>query len=533
MMNRIDMGSPDALHLTHALEKLRARDGLTYARLLSGQNGDAAALLRLGAVRRYAAVHDIDPPQAAVEVIKECVRENLHGSERIVADAILGLGTFAEAYAKHRIHPRVVDALSSDLLGKRRTALLNNWRQLHEALGLRPVEAPSDRALRGGVEPSMLQSLARQLIRRDEYSFGSKNAPIALASDDPSHDHLMPPSGKVIVIGGAVMDAVFRTKVLPAVATSTEALSFRLAPGGKGLSQAVAAARLGLDVALVAAIARDRFADEIVNYLADEGVDTSLLKWVDGARTPFTGVVEFELGDSIAVNWPNRSEVRLDARDLDALTQRFSSCDALLLTFEIPQETLEHALTLANQSDMGMPMVIVTPGQPYDTVISGQALSQIDYLVAHEWELGVYKPPDSPSFDLDTAARRLLTFGVETICVPSSGGCNVYSESLGTFPVPTFPSQYKESETARDVFCAALTARLIDNKRNFTEDVALWATAAMGAAMADHPLPNPLPDRRRVQQVLERQRFTVNPRSNQISDATNEFRSEEPIPSPR
>jgi hypothetical protein len=34
MMNRIDMDSPDALLLTHALEKLRARDGLSYARLL-------------------------------------------------------------------------------------------------------------------------------------------------------------------------------------------------------------------------------------------------------------------------------------------------------------------------------------------------------------------------------------------------------------------------------------------------------------------------------------------------------------------
>ena len=36
--------------------------------------------------------------------------------------------------------------------------------------------------------------------------------------------------------------------------TLTEALGFSLAPGGKGLKQAVAAARLGLEVALVAAV---------------------------------------------------------------------------------------------------------------------------------------------------------------------------------------------------------------------------------------------------------------------------------------
>jgi len=32
MTNRTDMVSPDALVLTHALEKLRARDGLTHSR---------------------------------------------------------------------------------------------------------------------------------------------------------------------------------------------------------------------------------------------------------------------------------------------------------------------------------------------------------------------------------------------------------------------------------------------------------------------------------------------------------------------
>ena len=161
----------------------------------------------------------------------------------------------------------------------------------------------------------------------------------------------------------------------------------------------------------------------------------------------------------------------------------------------------------------------MTSGQPYDTAISGQSLSRIDYLVAHEWELGPYAPPEKTSFDLDAAARRLLAYGVETLCVPNSGGCNIYSEPLGTFSVPTFPSQYKESATARDAFCAGLAAQLIDKNRQFSEEVALWATAAMAAAMADHPMPNPMPDRRRVQQVLERSRFSVNLRPSQVSGA--------------
>jgi sugar/nucleoside kinase (ribokinase family) len=524
MTNRTDMVSPDALVLTHAFEKLRARDGLTHSRLENTRNVEAAPLLGLGAVRRYAAVHDIELAQAALEVIKECVREGLHGSQRTVADAVLGLGIFKNAYEDHDIEPRVVSALCSGLLGRRRNALLSNWRLLHEALSLTPVEPPSDRALRGTIEPTVLRELARQLIRREVYSLNSKSVVMPSVSDNSYQETPTSGSGRVIVVGGAVMDATFRTKVLPQVQTSTEALGFNLAPGGKGLKQAVAAARLGLDVALVAAVADDRFGHEIVNHLQDEGVDTSMLKRVVDAHTPFTGVIEFELGDSLAINWPNQMEVRLDPRDVGGLGQRFAACNAVLLTFEIPRETLQHTLSLVNRLDDPRPIVIVTPGQPYDTGISGQALSQIDYLVAHAWELGRYAPPDRKSFDLDVAARQLLAYGVETLCVPTAAGCNIYSEtSLGTFNVPTFPSTYKESATARDAFCAALAAKLIDSGRHFSEEVALWATAAMAAAIADHPLPNPMPDRRRVEQLLERSRFSLNPRGAQVSDAVGVY----------
>jgi ribokinase len=517
MANRKDMVSPDALMvLTHALEKLRAREGLTLERLDTNHSAEAAPLLTLAAVRRYADVHGVEQAQAALDVIKECLQESIRDSQRIVADAVLGLGVFSEAYISRGIDARIVEALHSDLLGTRRRILLSSWRSLHEALGLTPSNAPSDRALRGSLEPSVLKELARQLMRREVYSFGSKSVVMPLAADNPSTETPTSRRGRVIVVGGAVMDATFRTKVIPQVGTSTEALSFKLAPGGKGLMQAVAAARLGLDVALVAAIADDPFGHEIIDHLQDERVDTSLLKLVEDAHTPFTGVIEFELGDSLALNWPNRREVRLDNDYVDRLSQHFATAHALLLTFEIPRDTLQHTLALLDRLP-SRPFVIVTPGQPYNENISGQAFSQIDYLVAHPWELGRYMPSDRSSFDVDAVARQLLTYGVETICFPANVGCTVYSEPLGTFNVPTFASPYKETSISRDVFCAALAAKLIDNTRRFSEEVALWATAAMASAIADHPLSNPMPDRRRVEQLLERSRFNVEPR--QVSDA--------------
>ena len=455
--------------------------------------------------------------QAALDVIRECVRDNLQGSQRIVADAVLGLGVFSESYGSHGIQARVVSSLCSDLLGKRRETLLRNWRPLHEGLSLNPTEPPSDRALRGTIEPTVLRELARQLIRREVYSIGSKSVVMPTVHESSSQELQQSKKGRVIVVGGAVMEATFRTKVLPLVETSTEALGFSLAPGGKGLKQAVAAARLGLEVALVAAVTDDRFGHEIINHLQDERVDTSLLKLVDDAQTPFTGVIEFELGNSMAINWPNHMEVHLNIRDIDRLEQQFGGCDAVLLTFEIPRETLQHTLTRLNQLADPRPIVIVTPGQPYDTAISGQALSQIDYLVAQAWELSRYAPSDRRAFDLDVAARQLLgTAWRHCVFLPLRDATSTRSITCGIHRTDTsvgLPGTINGAGRLR----AALAANS-STIRTVLEEVALWATTAMAAAIADHPLPNPMPDRRRVEQLLERSRFNINPRGPHIEE---------------
>lgn len=515
--------SPDEQVLRHALEKLRARDGLTIARLRASASDAAAPLLRLKTVRRYANVHGVDQFEAARAVVAECVRIELPGTNRIVADAVLGAGVFADAYARHGIEARVINGLRSDMLSRRRSCLLASWDRLHAALSLPAGDAPSDRSLRGSLEAQVLAELARQLMRRDLYSLGAASAP----APDTELPVLDPPSnaGRIIVVGAAVMDAVFQTRTLPQLETSSEAYGFELSPGGKGLNQAVAAARLGLDVSLLAAVTDDRFGEEITAYLTREHVDTSMLKYVRDASTPFTGVFEFELGDSIAVNWRNDRDVRLDVRDIEQAAGRLRESNAVLMTFEVPRESLQHALAILSDGAPGArpatgPHVIVTPAQPYtDGAISGQALARIDFMVAHAWELGRLAPAAYGKFDVDVTSRQLLAYGVDTLCIPAGGGCTVYSEHLGTFTVPMFPSQYKESSAARDAFCAALAAKLIESDGDFSADVALWATAAMAAATADFPLPNPMPSRQRVEQLLARSWFRVSPNGAPVSGA--------------
>ncbi len=507
MTNRSDKQTADVLLLASVLEKLRTHDGLTTARLHAGRSSIAAPLVELAATRRFASVHELDPASAAFDLVATCVGDDLHGTQQIVADAILALGLHTDTYTRAGIDDRITRSLYSTSLGRRRETLLNHWHRLHQALGHQPGEAPSDRALRGTTEPAVLRELANQLIRRDIYSVGSKT--VTMLDAAPVAD--APPVGRVVVVGGAVMDATFRIKNLPAPETSTEAYGFDLSPGGKALTQAVAAARLGLSTSLIAAVTDDRFGEEILQHLHDEGVDTSLVKQVPGRRTPFTGVFERELGDSIAVNWRNQSEVFLSPDDMNDRYTQIAGCDVLLTTFEVPRETMQQTLALAHRDPDNRPLVLVTPGQPYaDERISRDTFSRIDYMVAHPWELGPFAPQGLGAFDPDPVARNLLAFGIETLCLLVNGGCTVYSGAAhDVLSVPAFPSIYKESSAARDAFCAALAAKLIENDRKFSREVALWAAASMSCATTDFPLTNSMPDRQRVAALLARSPYWV------------------------
>jgi ribokinase len=499
MTARSDGLPTKALLLIGVFEKLRRRDGLTVARIHAGRVNETTPLLELASTR-FGNVRDRELAAAAFDLVVSTVRDQLHGTQQIVADAMLALGLHERTYENAGIDARTTHALYHAALGRRRLVLLNSWTRLHDALDLAAPEAPGDRALRGTTEPEVLRELARQLVRPDGHSGGSRT----VTTRPTTPTDATPPVRQVVVVGGAVMDATFRIKSLPAPETSSEAYDFSLSPGGKALTQAIACARLGLKSSLIAAVADDRFGDDILEHLDSEGVDTSLIKRVHGASTPFTGVFERELGDSIAVNWRNQREVFLSQQDMEDRADDLVGCDVLMTTFEMPRVTMERTLTLAHREPENRAVVIVTPGQPYiDERISPSTFGRIDYLVAHPWELGPFAPAEVP-FAPGPVAEKLVTFGVDTLCLLVNGGCTIYSHPLEeATPVPLFPPIYKETSVARDAFCAGLAAKLIDDNRTFSPEVAIWASAAMSCAASGFRSES-MPDRKQIDTFLAR-----------------------------
>ena len=77
---------------------------------------------------------------------------------------------------------------------------------------------------------------------------------------------------RITVVGSVNLDLVARMERLPREGETITGATFSQVPGGKGANQAVACARLGADVTMIAAVGRDAFADEALSGLREAGV---------------------------------------------------------------------------------------------------------------------------------------------------------------------------------------------------------------------------------------------------------------------
>src|ERR1700693_3912778 len=96
---------------------------------------------------------------------------------------------------------------------------------------------------------------------------------------------MQPP--RLVVVGSVNTDMVIRSERLPGPGETVTGGRFMMAAGGKGANQAVAAARLGAAVALVARTGQDLFGDQAVATYRQEGIVTD---WIFRDPDQPTGV---------------------------------------------------------------------------------------------------------------------------------------------------------------------------------------------------------------------------------------------------
>lgn len=475
---------PGVEGIRSVLVRLRTRSGLSAERLRSTEVG-VDAVLELPIVRQVIATTGRAAPEAAVETIRR-MAGLLAPTDLVIVDAVLALGVLGARF------PESADfnALYAADLGERRESLVIQWDELHRLLDVQqPPRQPTVRALRANLEAESIGNLAELCVTASVLEATAESGSTGKES--------------IAVLGAAVTDFIFVVRAFPTTGTSAQASSFQESPGGKGLNQAVASVRHGMDVHLITALGDDDRGQNLMAYMRSRDLPTNLVKVVPNAQSPVVNVTVTRSGGTAISAWMNESEVRLDAADIQTGSVRavLDSANAVVITFEPSIESIRSALQAVKQRAV-KPLLLIRPSPPLgDPQFLYEYFPSIDYLVGTQWELRRLLPGLDGEITHDELASSLLMLGVKGVCITEEFGSLIRSEDLRV-DIARFPAAMRDTPGAREAFTAALIQRLLAKKGQITEQDVQWATAAMAASQSYGGVADSMPQPRQVDHIL-------------------------------
>lgn len=255
----------------------------------------------------------------------------------------------------------------------------------------------------------------------------------------------------VIVLGSANLDTAVAVERHPGPGETVLGADGLVGAGGKGLNQAVAAARSGAGVRFVGAVGSDDAGARLAGVLADDGIALGVARserptgtafvMVDGSGENAIVVVPGANGDAAAIR-----------REAGAAIGSAGPEDVVLAQLEIPVEVVGESFAAAVARG-AVTVLNAAPSRPLPDAL----LDAVRILVVNEHEcLDVA----GPGFAGVEEAAAALAGRVRTVVVTlgSRGALVVEGDGIARFPA--FRVQAVDTTAAGDTFCGALAARL-------------------------------------------------------------------------
>ena len=253
----------------------------------------------------------------------------------------------------------------------------------------------------------------------------------------------------VVVIGSINVDLVATADRLPAPGETVLGGRFAVHAGGKGANQAVAAARAGARVSMIAAVGADDHGETSLAALADEGIDLSRIRRVDTEPTGVALIVVGSRGENQIVVAPGaNSSLELDDDDRTLI----ADADAVLTNHEVPHRTVVDALRAAHDART---IAILNPAPA--RALSADVLGFGPILTPNEHELVVAIGNDETDGALDELVVRHR--GPIIVTQGPAGALLADGDRRERFAGYVAPAVV-DTTGAGDAFCGALAAWL-------------------------------------------------------------------------
>jgi len=289
----------------------------------------------------------------------------------------------------------------------------------------------------------------------------------------------------IVVVGSVNMDTVLSVEHLPAEGETVTARRHFANPGGKGANQAVAAARLGREVAFVGCVGADPNGTALAEALRVEGVDTEHLSVVDSPSGMALITVGPSGANTIVVNLGANAD--LSVEQVTAAAEPIEAAAALMCQLEVPIASVAAALTSAK----GLKVLNPAPA----TRLDADFVALADVVVPNETELGamVNAPPPNGA-EQAIGMARLVAAPVVVVTLGAGGAVFVAGGDSGHIPAP--PVTPVDTTAAGDAFCAGLTDAMVSG-RSLPKAVE-WAVRVGATTVTRHGAQASLPRRDEV-----------------------------------
>jgi ribokinase len=263
-------------------------------------------------------------------------------------------------------------------------------------------------------------------------------------------------TANIVVVGSSNTDMIIKLDRIPRPGETRLGGEFLTAAGGKGANQAVAAARAGGDVTLVARVGQDMFGERAVAGLVENGVNVDFVQF---DKSP-SGVALIFVGDDgeNSIGVASGANAKLSPSDVRKAKAAINAADVVVMQLETPLETVQAAADLAAA---GGALVILNPAPAQG--LPAKLLKKISILTPNETEAELLTGIKVDSEDACArAADVLLSKGVATVIITlGSQGAYLATADLKQ-RVAGFSAKAVDTTAAGDVFNGALAVALAE-----------------------------------------------------------------------
>ncbi|MPZ13101.1 MAG: ribokinase [Chloroflexi bacterium] len=285
----------------------------------------------------------------------------------------------------------------------------------------------------------------------------------------------------ITVVGGANTDYMVRGPELPAPGTSVVGDVFIEAPGGKGVNQAAAAARLGSHVALVARVGGDARGQAVIDGLVADGVDTRFIY-----RDPdlITGVALIQVahrGEKQILIAPGANHA-LTLQDVRVAAPAITGAALVVAQLEVPLDAVLEAGRLTQEAGAQMALDVSPP-----RTLPRELLRRLDLVRGNTREaetLTGVRVTDRAS--ARAAAERMISWGARIAVVQAGDAGDLVLRGEDEVWLPRILLEGVDATGAGDTFMAAIATALVEGwplerAGRFASVAAALATTVFGA----------------------------------------------------